>query len=292
MQKRPKNTPNTDENKTMVKFHEVNLPDEFPISHFYYLQKDKARTKLHFHNQFEIGICLENTGLFFVENKVLSYNKGDISFIYPDQPHIAQSYSQLPSKWVFITVDIMRLIGENALMLELERCKPYLPNIISSKETEEIKAILMLLITELEQAKIGYQEVVKSLLHSFCIMILRHSNMEREVTALKYKSSDYIAIAPALNFISLNFGQDITIDDLARCCNLSTTHFRRLFKATTNYAPLTYLTRVRLKMAKTILLSTTTPIAEIALGVGFGSISSFNRQFKEMYNTSPKQVRG
>ena len=99
------------------------------------------------------------------------------------------------------------------------------------------------------------------------------------------------AISPALNRITNRYDESFGVREMAADCNLSETHFRRLFRQAMGYPPLQYLLRVRLQMAGALLRSTSRPIAQIAGDVGFSSLSSFNRQFQEYYGVSPRKWR-
>ena len=101
MQKRPTVEPA----RGQISYLEIPLPAEFPVHVFSYVQGFRDWSRLHFHNGVEIGLCLEGEGLFLIENRILPFSAGDISLIFPDQPHIARSGPGAPSRWYFITVD-------------------------------------------------------------------------------------------------------------------------------------------------------------------------------------------
>jgi len=274
--------------KSLVEFSDIHMDDEFPIHQFKHLQKHHDLNRLHAHRDFEIGICLKNEGLFFINDKVLSFRKNDVSFIFPNQPHIAQSPNEIPSEWIFITADLDRIFSDNDMLLaELYTAVLQLPSIIS--KAPDFSEIVKLIVKELEEKGDNYQLIVKNLLSTLIIKLLR---FKREGINRVVLSGAYNSIAPALNYISKFYYEEISVAKMAQACYLSTSHFRVIFKKVTGLAPLQYLENIRMRMAKTLLRSTKLSVLEVAENTGYNSISSFNRAFKASFGVTPSGYRG
>ena len=56
-------------------------------------------------------------------------------------------------------------------------------------------------------------------------------------------------------------------------------------------SPNQYIQKVRMKNSKIMLATSKAPIIDIALSIGYPTISSFNRQFQKQYNISPSAYR-
>ena len=65
----------------------------------------------------------------------------------------------------------------------------------------------------------------------------------------------------------------------------------KLFKKATGVTCVDYINGVRLSQAANHLLVTSSSIIDVALGVGYNNVSYFNRQFKAVYNVTPKEYR-
>ena len=85
--------------------------------------------------------------------------------------------------------------------------------------------------------------------------------------------------------------ENFHIDDAARACSLSPTHFRRLFKEKTGVSPIKYKNLLIIQKAKNLLRSTSMNVGEIALALGFYDIYSFSRFFKRYTSISPETFR-
>lgn len=82
-----------------------------------------------------------------------------------------------------------------------------------------------------------------------------------------------------------------SVQTAAEQLGISTRHLSRVFQQTLGVSPQSYLMTKRLLAAKQLLTDTQLPITEIALLVGFGSVSRFNAAFKKHYRLTPSSFR-
>lgn len=99
------------------------------------------------------------------------------------------------------------------------------------------------------------------------------------------------AVAGAMAFIRENFAHSLTLSIISNAVNLSPTYFHRIFTNTVTMTPLQYLTKVRIKRARTLLVTTLLPISEIALQCGFESTSYFSAVFRKNTGYTPVAFR-
>jgi AraC-like DNA-binding protein len=101
-----------------------------------------------------------------------------------------------------------------------------------------------------------------------------------------------ISINRALRYISRRFGQEITLGELAREAYVSPSHLSFLFKRTLGFPFKTVLAFVRIEKARQLLMpNQQLSITEISLEVGFGDLSHFERTFKRLVGTNPREFR-
>ena len=79
--------------------------------------------------------------------------------------------------------------------------------------------------------------------------------------------------------------------DLAKVAGLSRMHFAAQFRAATGYRPREYLLHQRIEHAKSLLSNTETPLAEVALTVGFCTQAHFSTVFKRVTGETPARWR-
>ena len=142
------------------------------------------------------------------------------------------------------------------------------------------------IIRELVDRPRGYKTCIRGLLLSLAVFLLRTDSIKNTGPAAPSG-----ALTPALDYIRNNYAEDFYIESLAELCHLSPTHFRRLFQKQLGTTPLDFLHQVRIVSGCSLLLTTTASIAEIAVAIGYSSLSCFNRHFLRFMGTSPSQWR-
>lgn len=87
------------------------------------------------------------------------------------------------------------------------------------------------------------------------------------------------------------FAHPLDIPALACVAHSSPAHFSRQFRATFGETPHRYLQRRRVERAMELLRETDRPVSEVCLDVGFNSLGTFSRTFKEIVGESPSSYR-
>lgn len=84
---------------------------------------------------------------------------------------------------------------------------------------------------------------------------------------------------------------DFNISEIVDGLGMSEVHFRRLFISVYGVTPNQYLTTVRMRAAKALLVSDEYTIGEIAEKVGYNSVYYFSRAFKRECGVTPSDFR-
>ncbi len=87
------------------------------------------------------------------------------------------------------------------------------------------------------------------------------------------------------------YAEPLDIPALAGIACVSEAHFIRTFRATFGETPHRYLQRRRVERAMWLLRETGRGVTEICLDVGFTSLGTFSRTFREIVGVSPTAYR-
>jgi transcriptional regulator GlxA family with amidase domain len=98
-------------------------------------------------------------------------------------------------------------------------------------------------------------------------------------------------IAPALRLMHQEPGRPWRLQGLAEIVAMSRTGFAVRFKEAAGIAPLTYLSNWRIRVAEQRLRETSTPVATLALSLGYASESAFSNAFKRATGMAPSRYR-
>jgi AraC-like DNA-binding protein len=98
-------------------------------------------------------------------------------------------------------------------------------------------------------------------------------------------------LSVAIRFISQNFADRITNEDLAKACGLSVRAFERQFQAAYNVSPHDYLRQLRVRMSCSALVFSRKSLAEVATEFGFADQSHFTKEFRKFMAETPRAYR-
>jgi transcriptional regulator GlxA family with amidase domain len=96
----------------------------------------------------------------------------------------------------------------------------------------------------------------------------------------------------ARDAIDRDFAASLDVPALARVAHVSPAHFSRTFRRTFGETPHRYLQRRRIERAMALLRTTSLPVIDVAVAVGFSSHGTFSRTFREVVGESPSGYRG
>jgi AraC-like DNA-binding protein len=95
----------------------------------------------------------------------------------------------------------------------------------------------------------------------------------------------------ARDAIDREYARALDIRELARVAAVSEAHFIRTFRATFGETPHRYLQRRRVERAMTLLRTTDRSVTDICMAVGFSSLGTFSRTFRDIVGHSPAAFR-
>ena len=107
----------------------------------------------------------------------------------------------------------------------------------------------------------------------------------------KKVSADDERVKTAINYIKTNYARDISLDDIAKSCNISKSECCRSFRRILKMTSFEYLMEYRVLKATEYLYNTDEPISNICINVGFNGISYFGKTFKKFMHCTPSQYR-
>lgn len=95
----------------------------------------------------------------------------------------------------------------------------------------------------------------------------------------------------AFEFIHKHIRDEISLKVLASYLGFSECYCSRYIKKKTGMTFVEYVNATRIAEAETLLLETNDNITEIAYTIGFSSVQTFNRVFKQIRNINPTEYR-
>ncbi len=252
--------------------------------------------RLHHHAELELGYICEGEGLYILADQTFHAKAGDLFLVRPNEQHCVPTITspELRSYNFYITSYYLWNVCSEYL-------KPGIQSLLigdtpiihcfsgKSKYVEQIRALCE------QETQPRAQDLGKI---RFLMLSLMESITEEMAASQRYEKSGSTVTAEHLNgvqkaiqYINNHLTEDVSLEQLAKCTNLSRTYFSVIFKQVTGVTPYEYLILRRIEHSLELLRGQDVSIAEVASRCGFNSITNFNRLFKNATGMAPREYR-
>lgn len=257
---------------------------------------------MHSHDFYEINLITRGTGRHYIESNSCDVVKGSVFVIPPHIRHGYYPYDQLDVYHILIRCEFFSRYaselhacpGYNALF-EIEpflrgRFEKTLFLTLDSNSLEQY----FLELRELERLRSMQYEGKYGLLNARTLCLiggLCQMMSQTEAASSDQNAPDCRLILQCMENIRRNAEEKWTISKLAKQAGMSRSTFLRHFGAVCRCTPLEYLTQVRVEKAKSLLLTTSLSVTEIAQECGFYDCSHLIKHFVQEFGISPASYR-
>lgn len=276
----------------------VDMPDEqFRIKGFISSSFEHVlEVHPHWHEEIEILYVLNGHAVQQVNDSFFTVVPGDLVIIGSGQLHSTYSYQGN-------NCDIRVLMFDASSILECVKSIVNSPisnlgnSVIiknplkaSDAHGKELLDCLLEIQKELDLKQKGYIYIVKSFLYKMISILERNDLYETSKVDSKKVQAIRQMLENSFKLIDQCYSEEIDLKKASAASNLSIPHFCRLFRKATGMTFNDYLIFYRVNRAEKLLRSQK-KITEIAMECGFGSLSSFIRNFKKYKNCTPTDYK-
>ncbi len=257
------------------------------LPHFY--------DKLHYHPELQLKYVIEGTGDLFVGNMFTHFEPGDLFLIGSNQSHVFKNspeYFEEDSKLMshsvsvffqeeslgngFFTIeemaDIQNLIERSGRGLKfsawtVQKVEERIRSLVDIEGFEQFLEILSILNELATSDEYAYLASINS--------------------PEPLSDNENHKINEVINYIFMNYKDNIKLEDAANIANYSQAAFCHFFKQHTRKTFIQFLIEVRVSKACKMLRDSELNVSQICYECGFNNVSNFNRQFKKVTGLSP-----
>ena len=233
-------------------------------------------------DHFLIHYILEGTGFFQIGNRTFHLKKGQGFLIQPGIVTYYKADDHTP--WVYTWVGFHGLNAENYL----KRANLTQENPIFTCEGGNLKSI-MAQILETRRLKQTRDTRMTGLLYLFLSELIE--NLSPFNTALPHENRKDFYIKRALEFITMNYSTQITIEDIAHHIGINRKYLSLLFKEMLHISPQQYLIQYRIHMACQFMKDPVLSLGDIAWSIGYKDRYLFSKMFKKVIGMPPRNFR-
>lgn len=235
----------------------------------------------HWHNSIEITYVVKGLKIQHMENKEVIAPKGTLLLV---------------NSGVIHDVDVKK--GLEGIVLLIDRnyidqiCPECIDRGFSLDLDLEAKNLIIKYLFDLIEAHEQSNKIRENIIVLEIISLLSHRFLlDGYYVKEKHDDEIYELVISITEFIDYHYRQKISLDDLAKMTSYNKSYLASIFKKKTGITIFEYLRNVRMQHSLDDLKYNNNTIVDVALNNGFANIQVFNRAFKELYQTTPKQYR-
>ena len=278
-----------------IPFDDPALPIRINYNSRLRVENTPAVQGLSWHEQIELLYFHRGNAAVYCNDRTYIAHSGDMVLINPYEIHRVSYESDSP--------EYDCLMIDAALYRDTQQgiCEKRYFDLLSGSHVHfenhfrpdtDILTHIQSLCTELREKQIAYELSIKS--HVFALFVCLFRNHICSGTTfyqLIQNIERYDRIKPALDYMQAHLSEHISLEALANVCNVSPSHFCRLFRQFTGTTPVQYLINIRLHEAAVLLKKSDKSVTQIAYEVGFDDVEYLSRRFKKQFGLTPTQVK-
>ena len=248
----------------------------------------------HWHTELEFIYIESGTVTFWIGEDQFKLSEGDGIFINTKVLHRLYSPSKaLIPNFVFMPSFIApcdSLIYQKYILPIISYPLPFL--IFHKEVCWQARALtVMQQIISAQDSAASKELITVSLLQNLWQEIFENADIPSPEEHKDHSSSSQARLQLMMQFIHLNYSQNISLDDIAREAMVSKSTALNLFRKYLHITPVNYLINYRLKQASQLLSKTEKKIHLISSETGFHNVEYFCKIFKKRYNFTPTEYR-
>ena len=228
-----------------------------------------------------IHLVIKGRGTFILNNRSYPVNTGDAFLIYPNMPinYIADREDPWEFWWVGFN-------GPDAgFLLDATRFSLQTP-VISFQDPERVRDLLSDIYSSRGNKPHETIQMTARLYSLLSYLIQENANVLEART-----ETGSAQFQKACDFVAKNYGDDITVDEIARHLGICRSRLYRIFMQQGDLSPRKYLTEFRIRRACLLLTGTEKSVKEISFLVGFKDQMYFSTVFKAETGMTPTEFR-
>jgi len=265
-----------------MSLQKIELPAE-GILMYEFQHVDGEVMKPHHHQVHQILYALEGEGKITLNQRVESYGQDRVAVIVPNSEHSIVSDSKLTVLVLAFDEAIFDAIVREELLHaffnQSQLCKP------NPFTGSELRLLLRKLLFEQSSGSRLGLLAMKIILSELMILLARSQHM------LQVSDANSLRAEKIRHYIDTHYFEIVSAADIAAKQGISLRYINNIFKEQYNMTPMQYLADIRIGLAKQMLAETDKDIASICFELGFETVSTFYRMFKDAVQMPPNKYR-
>jgi AraC family transcriptional regulator, transcriptional activator of pobA len=251
------------------------------------------------HDYFEIFVLCSGATTFYVQDRLLPMNQGDLAIIGSTLYHSAgcPPNSRMTIGTLYFDPDWIRSDGSansaQYLMPFLQQDSGF-PHVLPAKTgvPKQVFDLMRRIHGELPGSSMRGRLAIKTYLKMILMLLVnQYSSYAGTVEIFRRQQCALDSLHNFFEFLRKHIGEALQVQDAARLCGLTESDFMYFFREVSGRSFRSYLNHCRVERAQVLLAGTNRPISEIAQEMGFCDQSYFGAVFHRIRGVTPAAYR-
>ena len=160
-----------------------------------------------------------------------------------------------------------------------------------TEEAENIKELILAMLKKLQRDKQPIHVIRAQMLLIFTL-VLEYYDQNHNADRVR-KPNQNTHIEKTIIYINQHINERLTLEELAGVANMGKSYYSTIFKKVTGQTVWEYILNMRIELAISYMMMNESKynISEIAQLCGFNNVANFNKAFKKLVGTAPRDYK-
>ena len=225
-------------------------------------------------------------------------SQGEIAFHKPCEFHLLRANGSVAPNLVVVAFECksraMAFFCEKIFRINGEQ-KEYLSTIVKEAGnafSSPLADPTLKYLTRRDGGMFGSEQLIKISLEMLLVSLYRSNFISKiagkSMSALTERLDKNI-VGDIIEYMNVNINKNLGFSDFAHLVSMSPTRLKTVFKQKTGMGVVRYFRKLKIERAKLFIRENDYNFTQIAMLLGYDSIHSFSRQFKNIEGMSPRE---
>lgn len=251
------------------------------------------------HDYFELAYLCRGEASLEIQDRSLPLNEGDLAVVGSTLYHRFECRSNPPVTLavLFFQPDLIRADGgpdNTEYLTPFLLQDPHFPHVVPANASipNQVFDLMQRIRSELPASSPRARLAVKTYLKMVLILLVnQYACYAGTVDTFRRQQRALERLRPLFEHLEKHFDEPTQVQEAARICGMSESHFMSFFKRATGQSFMAYLNHCRIERAQALLAMTDKSVSDISQEMGFCDQSYFGTVFRKLVGMTPAGYR-